>query len=42
MKLQQLHYIREVAKHGLNVSATAERLVYFPVGDQQTDPHAGG
>ena len=26
MKLQQLHYIREVAKHGLNVSATAERL----------------
>ena len=26
MKLQQLHYIREVARHGLNVSATAERL----------------
>ena len=26
MKLQQLHYIREVAKHGLNVSATADRL----------------
>ena len=26
MKLQQLRYIREVAKHGLNVSATAERL----------------
>ena len=26
MKLQQLYYIREVAKHGLNVSATAETL----------------
>ena len=26
MKLQQLHYIREVARHGLNVSATAESL----------------
>ena len=26
MKLQQLHYIREVANHGLNVSATAEKL----------------
>ena len=26
MKLQQLIYIREVARHGLNVSATAERL----------------
>ena len=26
MKLQQLHYIREVARHGLNVSATAEKL----------------
>ena len=26
MKLQQLHYIREVARHGLNVTATAERL----------------
>ena len=26
MKLQQLLYIREVARHGLNVSATAERL----------------
>ena len=26
MKLQQLYYIREVPKHGLNVSATAEKL----------------
>ena len=26
MKIQQLKYIREVARHGLNVSATAERL----------------
>ena len=26
MKLQQLRYIREVARHGLNVSATAESL----------------
>ena len=26
MKIQQLRYIREVARHGLNVSATAERL----------------
>ena len=26
MKLQQLRYIWEVARHGLNVSATAESL----------------
>jgi Transcriptional regulator len=26
MKLQQLRYIWEVARHGLNVSSTAERL----------------
>ena len=26
MKLQQLHYVREVARHGLNVSVTARRL----------------
>ena len=26
MKIQQLRYIREVVRHGLNVSDTAERL----------------
>ncbi len=34
MKLQQLRYIVEVVNHNLNVSSTAEGLLYLPAGYQ--------